>query len=497
MPAVMRAAAIIERAGVPTVAVGSAHFEVLGHTTADVMGVTHVPIVSYPGVPLSDTSEEFDRKVTEIVAPAVVGALTGQPAGTGPAEESPARKDRSFTEVAAPAVVGALTGQPAGTGPAEESPARKDRSFTEVVFRGSLDQVHDYFLDRSWTDGLPIVPPTRDRVEAFLRHSDRRPDEVLGVLPPARQEATVWNVAVNGVMAGCAPAYLPVLLAAVECIADPVFRLEEAGSTPGWEPMVILSGPLARALDFNAGTAVLRIGRRANSSVGRFLRLYMRNVAGLLPPPGTTDQGAIAGNFYVALAEDDEFVRSELAWPTYREDHGFRLEDTVVGVQSVMSAGVPIYSGGDSAEAEMWAIARCFADTIGLWGVAGAHGNAYYPLLVMGPSVARSLKDFGWTKGRIREHLWESLWMRVEDAERYGYGLGGASRPLAEVWEHDRAALAKHFRFGPEPMVRMLPKPELIQIVVAGNPGRNQSKAFVQQNRQGPPVTRQVRVSGG
>jgi hypothetical protein len=278
----------------------------------------------------------------------------------------------------------------------------------------------------------------------------------------------------------------------VECISDPRFRLEDAGSTPGWEPIVIVSGPVAQQLDFNCGTGVLRIGRRANSTVGRFLRLYIRNVAGLLPPPGMTDQGAIAGNFYVALAENDDFVRCELGWPTYREDHGYLPEESVVGVQSVMSAGVPIYSGGDTAEQEMWSIARCFADTIGLWGVAGAHGTAYFPLLVLGPSVARALKGFGWTKARIREYIWDSLWMPVSDAERYSYGLAGSSRPLSEVWEHDEAAAARHFRPGPPPMVRMLLEPESIQIVVAGSPGRNQSKAFVQQNRQGPPVTRRV-----
>jgi hypothetical protein len=154
MPAVMRAAAIIERTGVPAVAIGSAHFEVLGHTIADVMGVPDVPIVSYPGVPLSDTPEEFDRKVTEVVAPAVVDALTCEPARNG-AVEGAARREETAS----------------GT----------------IVFRGSLDEVHDYFLDRSWTDGLPIVPPTPDRVEAFLRYSDRPSDDVLGVLLPARQ----------------------------------------------------------------------------------------------------------------------------------------------------------------------------------------------------------------------------------------------------------------------------------------------------------------------
>src|SRR5580704_1178357 len=467
MPAVMRASAIIEQAGVPAVAVGSAHFEVLGHTMADVMGVPFVPIVSYPGVPLSDTAEEFLRKVTEVVAPAVVDALIREPT-RDPMTSAVADKQYDGT-------VGAQARRPA-----------------EIVFRGSLDAVHDYFLDRYWTDGLPIVPPTPDRVDAFLRQTSRHPDEPLGVLLPARQEATVRSVAVNGVMAGCAPEYMPLLLAAVDCIADPEFKIEEAGSTPGWEPMVIVSGPLAEELNFNSGTAALRIGRRANSTVGRFLRLYMRNVAGLLPPPGTTDQGAIAGNFYVALAEDNAFVRSELGWPTYAEDHGYGPGDTVVGVQSITSAGVPIYSGGDSAEEEIWSIARCFADSIGLWGFVGARGHAYFPLLVMGPSVARSLHDFGWTKQRIREYLWEASWMRVDDAERYAYGLDGSRRPLGEFWEHDNPARLTHFRREPEPMVRMLLRPELIQIVVAGSPGRNQSKAFFQQNRQAPPITRRV-----
>ena len=222
--------------------------------------------------------------------------------------------------------------------------------------------------------------------------------------------------------------------------------------------------------------------------------MYMRNVAGLLPPPDMTDQGAIAGNFYVALAENDDFVRAELCWPTYREDHGYGPEDTVVGVQSLTSAGVPIYTVGDSADDVIWAISRCFADTLGLWGFVGAHGSVFYPLLILGPSVARSLKDFGWTKDRIRKDIWEDLWMRVEDAERYAPALGGGPRRLTEGWQHGEAARANHFRSDPEPMARMLLRPDLIQIVIAGSPGRNQSKAFLQQNRQGPPTTRKVRV---
>jgi hypothetical protein len=459
MPAVMRASAAIERAGVPTVAIGSTHFHELGRTIARVMNVSHIPIVTYPGVPMSDTPEEFDQKVSELVAPAVFEAITAQPAGAE---------------------------QPTGE--------TNDRAAPKIVTRGSLDDVHDYFLARQWTDGLPMVPPTCDRVEAFLRHTDRDPDEVLGVLLPARQQATIWNVAVNGVMAGCAPEYMPVLTAIIECIADPLFLVDEAGSTPGWEPMVIISGPLAKTLDFNSGTAVARIGRRANSTTGRFLRLFMRNVVGLLPPPGMTDQGAIASNFHIALAENHEFLRG-LGWPTYADDHGFSPEDTVVGVQGITGSGSPAYASGDSADEAFWAICRCFRDSMGVWGKAGAAGVGFYPLLVLAPSIAKSLKEFGWTKHDLRMRLWDAMWMPVSDAQRSSYATGGnRNLDLYDRWQRDPSYMAEHVRTEPEPAVRMMLKPEYLQIVIAGNPGRNQLRAYSQQNRQGCPVTRKVRI---
>ena len=165
----------------------------------------------------------------------------------------------------------------------------------DIVAEGSLDEIEEHFLRMGWSEGLPIVPPTRDRVQQFLRFTDRSPNEIIGVLSPGRREATVWNVAVNGVMAGCRAEYMPILLAVVECIADPQFRLEDAGSTPGWEPLVILSGQLVEELDFNSGSGVMRVGRQANTSIGRFLRLYMRNVAGSRIPPEATDKGLASG----------------------------------------------------------------------------------------------------------------------------------------------------------------------------------------------------------
>ena len=448
----MRAAAVIEKAGIPTVTFGASAFAALGEAVARLMSVPWVPMVLYPGVPLSDSSEEFERKVGA-VAPAVVDALVTEPTFVDP------------TDV-----------------PRFDAGA--------IVVRGTLDGVHAAFEERLWTDGLPIIPPTPDRVEEFLRHTPRRPDEVLGELLPARRLATVQSVAVNGVMAGCLPSHMPLLVAAVECIADPAWHVEHAGSTPGWEPIVIVSSPRIDELGFNTGAGALRVGRRANSSVGRFLRLYLRNVAGLRIPPGATDQGAIAGNFNVALAENDDHVRS-LGWPTYREDHGHDPSVTVVGVQSVMTAGVPIYSAGDTADDHLWSIVRCMGDTIGLWAAAGIVMHEYYPVLILGPSVATALHDLGLDKDSLRHYLWQRLTVRAGDIERFAPQCGGPS-DFSIAGLVDAGALPSHYATtrDPDRMIPMLIDADSIQIVVAGNAGRNQSKVLINQGLQGRPITR-------
>src|SRR5919106_1257506 len=125
---------------------------------------------------------------------------------------------------------------------------------------------------------------------------------------------------------------MPLLIAVVEAITAPEFRIQDAGSTPGWEPLVTISGPIAKQLDFNSGATVMRIGRRANSSVGRFLRLVFRNMAGLRFAPHAGDKGSIAQNFLVALAENETACR-EMGWQPYSVDRGRSAGENVVTVQ--------------------------------------------------------------------------------------------------------------------------------------------------------------------
>ena len=114
----------------------------------------------------------------------------------------------------------------------------------DIVFTGTFEEVNEYFLRNQWSDGLPVVPPTMEKIEEFLKFTDRSPDEVLGIMHPSLAAATVWNVAVNGVMAGCRPEYMPVLLAIAEVMADPEYGFKHGGSTPGWEALIIVNGPI-------------------------------------------------------------------------------------------------------------------------------------------------------------------------------------------------------------------------------------------------------------
>src|SRR5690606_5142085 len=123
---------------------------------------------------------------------------------------------RNIEEHLVDQIVRELTESDAAPSPADAEARPDERS---IVFTGSFEDVNDHFLREQWSDGLPIVPPTIEKVEAFLRFTDRSPDEVIGVLHPSLTAATVWNVAVNGVMAGCRPEYMPVLLAIVEAMA--------------------------------------------------------------------------------------------------------------------------------------------------------------------------------------------------------------------------------------------------------------------------------------
>ena len=362
----LRASLAVENAGIPTVSIVSTPFLRQGQVIAKGFGLAEMSIAEYPGVPMTDSPEVMRSKTVKHLVDKIIQGLSNE-------NSSEDLKESNFQE-------------------------------GDIAFTGTLEEVQDYFIEKEWSDGLPIIPPTQSTVEAFLRYTDRNPKEVLGVLAPENRQATIWNVAVNGVMAGCRPEYMPVLIAIVEILQDPKFRLVDAGATPGWEPVVILSGPLIKELDFNCGAGIARIGRRANSSIGRFVRLYIRNIAGSRIMPTGSDKGSISSNFFIALAENEPSV-DEIGWQPFSVDQGFKKGANIVTLQSVVSVSPPIYTGGETAESHMEVITEVAADEMRYWSFTGFNQGRWFPLLVLGPAIAAAIAAGGWTKDDIRRHI--------------------------------------------------------------------------------------------
>jgi len=452
---VLRAAATVERLGIPTASIISSGFLKQAEVIVKGLGVP-LAIGVYPGAPMVDSEAELRRKVEEELAPGLFRGLTG---------EVPREAD-SRNEAAA-----------------EPAPG-------DVVFSGTLDEVQEHFHRQLWSDGLPIVPPTRSRVEAFLRFTDRDPDEVIRVIPQEGREATLRSIAVNAVMAGCRPEYMPVLIAAIEAMCDPKYRVEDSGSTPGWEPVVIVSGPIAKQLDFNSGQGMMRVGRQANTSIGRFVRLYLRNVCGFRVPPGAGDKGSIAQSFLVAMAEDEEAAR-EIGWPTFAEDRGFAAGENVVTVRSVVAITSPIYSGGDRAQTHVHQWAEVIGGSFTYWAHTGFKTGLWSPLIVAGPSIAKVIAG-EWSKDQVRRYLYDHIKVTAERATHYArmtstptFNFEGLVKDGILPGEYTASS-------DPQRLVNVIIKPEMVEILVAGDPGRNQSRAYMSNHIQGPTTSRRV-----
>jgi hypothetical protein len=165
--------------------------------------------------------------------------------------QSKAELEKNIKTVTVDMVIKALTVQPAVTKqPVEPGPE-------DIMFAGTFEQVNRFFYENEWSDGLPIIPPTIEKVREFLKFTDRSPDEVIGVLLPETRQATIWNIAVNGVMAGCRPEYMPVLIALTEAMADPKYGVEHSGNTPKSETLITINGPITKDLNFNYEQGVI------------------------------------------------------------------------------------------------------------------------------------------------------------------------------------------------------------------------------------------------
>ena len=184
----------------------------------------------------------------------------------------------------------------------------------------SAEAVFEDYYQRGWTDGLPVIPPTRDRVAAMLATARRGPAEIVAVLPPKKGHATVEKLAVNAVMAGCHPSYFPVVIAAVEALADPKFEIGAMNVTTSCtSPMLIINGPVRQQLDINDGWGLLGPGWRANATIGRAISLIMLNIAGRIPGQVSKAVIGFPGRYGMCIGEREEAS----AWEPLHVERGF------------------------------------------------------------------------------------------------------------------------------------------------------------------------------
>ena len=260
---------------------------------------------------------------------------------------------------------------------------------------------HELAFERGWSDGLPVVPPTEARVLKMLTGTTRSPSDIIGIIPPDNAPCTVEKVAINAVMAGCKPEYLPVVLAAVEAACLDEFCMHGVLATTYFSaPILIVSGPIRAKIGMNSGTNVLGQGNRANATIGRALQLVIRNVGG--GQPGGVDRAALGQpgkiGFCIPEREDDSF------WESLAVECGFTPDDSTV----TLFAGGGVHPIADQKSRTPDSLTRSLALSIRTVHHAKIYG-ATDALLIICPEHMRVFRDAGWSKARFRAELEKTL----------------------------------------------------------------------------------------
>ncbi len=277
------------------------------------------------------------------------------------------------------------------------------------------DDVEEFLFDQGLTDGLPVVPPTPERVERMLAETRRDPLEEMAVLPPNLAPLTVEKVAINAVMAGCKPEYFPTVLAGVEAIADERFGLHGVGATTmGGSPVLIINGPVRERIGVNCAQNALGQGHRANATIGRAVRLVIRNVAG--HRPGGTERATIGwpGKYTMCFGEWEERAPT---WRPLHVERGFDPGDSVI--TAVTQSGGPSQLIDESSRS-----AKALAGSIGLKVRGQQHPRKPSwgeVVVVVSPEHYDTLATDGWSKDDLRR--------RIQEVGR---------RPLRDLLESDQ-----------------------------------------------------------
>jgi hypothetical protein len=451
---VLRASEACERGGFPTSSLVCEGFLGQAAATSVGLGMPNLPVAMIVGHPGAQRLEELRANAKNVTAQQVIDNLLNQPV---------------------------------------EKELPPEPSAREIVFRGTFEEVNACFYEREWSDGLPIVPPAIEKIEEFLSFTDRHPEESLGILLPENRAATVWATAVNGVMAGCRPEYMPILVSLVEAMADPTYGVEHSGNTPGSETLIILNGPIIKELKFNYEQGVLRDGFMPNTSVGRFWRLALRNMAGFLPHKN--DKGTFGNTFRVVLAENED-VLARIGWAPNSVDMGFEAGDNTVTITRLTGGCVLPSVTGSHPEQMMPYLADGVVKQSG-WEVVFTVGGLSYgtlrPVLVLSPILAETIARAGWSKDDVKRYLFDHARMPASRVETFtekwvDFPIGSLKRQV------NLGRLPQAFLESDDPnrLVPIVFDPDDFMVLVSGDPLRTNAYVFAHNGYLGFPAAKKI-----
>ena len=298
--------------------------------------------------------------------------------------------------------------------------ARSDGRLRSRSLRlGAHEDPHEALDERGLTDGLPVVPPTPERVVAMLEGTRRHPQDVVGVVPPYGGTATVEKVAINAVMAGCRPEHLPLALAAVEAACEERFTMHGLlATTMPVGPLIVASGPLTERVGMNARGNCLGQGNRANLSIGRTLQLVVRNIGGGRPQLEDRAAHGNPGKVSSCFAE----LLDGSPWEPLSADRGFRADETTVTLWAAEAPRVIVDQIARDAES------LCASFALALQSIAHPKLPILFDaVLVVGPEHGRILREAGWDRAQTRAELMRLTTRRIGDMLR---GAGGSAEGL-------------------------------------------------------------------
>jgi len=392
---------------------GTDAFASLAEAAAAALGVPHLRLVAVPH-PLGGIDPKLVRAKADDAVDRVIAALTRDPA-------PPALTSATPTTIA-------------------RAPA-------------DIDLFQDFALTEGWSDGMPVLPPTAERVERILGALAARRAEVIATLAPRRGVATLETIAANLALAGALPEHLPVVVAAIRALADPRFNLNAIQTTTHpCTPLLIVNGPIVRYLAINAGANALGQGHRANAVIGRAVRLTLQNIGGARP--GREDRATLGhpGKYSYCLAENE----AESPWAPLHVERGFGATESCVTVCGSEAPHNVNDHGSTSAEALLFAIAGTAATT--------GSNDVYLggePLVVLGPEHARTFADSGWSKADVKRAIWERARVRLDrfsPENRQRFGVIDPERFRGRLLAEDVALCAS---------------PDDLMVIVAGGPGKH------------------------